>query len=355
MPEITTQVVKDYLVGIQGQVVTLDQIRKELGISRYNPNGAFNKSFDSIRNIMFQLAEGRIVKPTGKRSGEYKVVTQVEPVRVFLPNREKRPPFELIFPRDFDSMMEIGSSGEEGSTPFNAVLREGDLILISGLSNFGKTTLCIRFCGENIDKRPVLMGNEYTQLVPDKEDATKSIYIPAPRFLNRLEGMDEIEWTDGDGNDKFTLLPVRDDYADHIIKDRINIIDWINIDTGEHYMIGTILEGIKRNLGRGIAIVAIQKAEGAAAGRGGQFTKDFADLELLIDRFGTSDVLLTIGKVKEYTKPIIGKTFAYAITHGGVRIQNFREVKRCIECHGQGFVKGGGACELCHGNKYVDC
>jgi len=72
---------------------------------------------------------------------------------------------------------------------------------------------------------------------------------------------------------------VKSDYVEHIVPDKINIIDWINIDSGEHYMIGSILEGIKRQLGRGIAIVAIQKAEGATAGRGGQFTRDFADLD----------------------------------------------------------------------------
>jgi hypothetical protein len=161
-----------------------------------------------------------------------------------------------------------------------------------------------------------------------------------------------VDWLDSNGNDGFTLLPVREDYAEHIMKDKINLVDWINIETGEHYMIGTILEGIKRQHGNGISIVAIQKAEGAQAGRGGQFTKDFADCELLIDRLGKNETLLTIGKVKEYNQNIIGKSYGYSIS-GGVKIMNFREVRKCNECKGTGFSKGTW-CGSCEGKGYTD-
>ena len=80
------------------------------------------------------------------------------------------------------------------------------MILISGQSNWGKTALCLNMCGENIDKNPVLMGNEYTTL--DGQ--------PNSRFLSRLDAMDWVDWYDDEG-DRFTLLPVRDDYAEHIV------------------------------------------------------------------------------------------------------------------------------------------
>ncbi len=337
-PIITTADVKKFLKNIEGKEISLTALRNELGIKRDD------KSFDAVRNILFQLSEQKegtkLVRPSGKKDGVYKVIKQVSPVAVFSIERERRPVFDLIFPRDFLSMQEMFFRD-------SIVIREGDLILISGVSNFGKTTLCMNFCGENIDANPVLMGNEYTTTEEE----------PTPRFLNRLDSMDVnktgwIDWIDVDGNDKFTLLPVREDYAEHIVKNKINIIDWINIETGEHFMIGTVLDGIKRNLGRGVGIIAIQKSEGADAGRGGQFTKDFADLELLIDRFGESDVLLTIGKVKEYTHPVVGKTYAYSILNG-VKIVNFREVKRCPHCKAQGWTKGE-KCEFCLGKKFVD-
>ncbi len=335
---ITAAEVKEFLSLKQGKEITLTAIRKEFNIL---PG---SKSFDAVRNIMYQLTEQkegvRLVRSLGKKDGQYKVIKQVNAVPVFSVERERRPCSDLIFPRDFNTMMEMCFRE-------NIIIREGDLILISGVSNFGKTTLCMNFCGENIDTRPVLMGNEYTTI--DEE--------PTPRFLNRLDSMNVnnggwVDWIDVDGNDKFTLLPVRDDYAEHVVKNKINIIDWINIETGEHFLISSVLDRIKRNLGRGIGIIAIQKGEGAEAGRGGQFTKDFADLELLIDRFGESDVLLTIGKVKEYSHPVIGKTYAYSILNG-VKIVNFREVKRCPHCKGLGWTKGE-KCEFCFGHKFID-
>ena len=324
--------VREFIDPIQGREIDINHVRAEL---RIDPT---SKSWDGLRVIFHRLVEERKLRPSGKKDGIYRVVQQVSPVKVFLPGRERRPPFDLHYPTDFDTKQPMGFGGD-------IVIREGDLITIPGLSNFGKTTLCLNFCGENIDQNPVLMGNEYTTLVDN-------VYVPTPRFMNRLEAMDWVDWVDADGNDKFTLLPVRDDYAEHIVKDKINIIDWINIGTGEHYMIGTILENIKKQLGRGIAIIAIQKAEGATAGRGGQFTKDFADLEILIDRFGDSDILLTIGKVKEYTNPVIGKNYAYSIGKG-VKIIDFREVKRCFSCHGSGIIKGE-KCSMCYGHKWVD-
>jgi len=325
--------IREFLSTRQGREVDLNYIRNEMKIDPNSP------AWTSLGKIMAEdLTNKRIVKPSGKRDGVYRVIVQVAPVQVFGIPRDRLPPFTLIFPKDFDTGMEMSFAND-------VVIREGDLILISGMSNFGKTTLCLNFCGENIDKNPVLMGNEYTTLVDGN-------YTPTPRFLIRLDAMDWVNWRDADGFDKFTLLPVRDDYAEHIVKDRINIIDWINIETGEHYMIGTIMEGIKKQLGRGIAIIAIQKGEGTTAGRGGQFTKDFADLEILIDKFGDSDVLLTIGKVKEYTNSVIGKTYSYGINKG-VKIINFREVQRCPSCKGQGYTKGE-KCSMCWGNKFVD-
>jgi len=329
MEEITTAEIRAFLDQIQGKEITLKELRSEFNIQ------SGTKSFDLVRNIMFRLAEQKIIKPTGKKNGAYKVILQVKPVQIFGVQRERRPPVDLIFPKDFDTGMEMDFAED-------VIVREGDLILISGLSNYGKTTLAMNFCGENIDKHPVLMGNEFVDPLGE----------PVPRFLNRLDSMKWVEWADENGNDKFTLLPVRDDYAEHIVKDKINIIDWINIETGEHYMIGTVMDGLKRNVGRGVVIATIQKAEGAQAGRGGQFTKDFADLELLIDKLGKSGILLTIGKVKEHNKPVMGKTYGYSI-HKGVQILRFREVKRCTKCHGKGFTSQGGECSECIGG-YID-
>ncbi len=326
MAEITPDEVRRFLATIEGQNITLHNLRAEFNIL---PG---TKSFDSIRTIIHRLVEQKIIRTIGSR-GEYRVVRQVQPVSVY--GKPRREPIQIIFPKNRDTEQEMDFAAD-------LVLREGDLILLSGRSNSGKTALCLNFAGENINLKPVLMGNEYTTL--DGE--------PAPRFQHRLDIMDWVKWGDESG-DNFILLPVRSDYAEHIVKDKLNIIDWINIDTGEHYMIGTIMESIKRELGKGIAIISIQKAAGAEAGRGGQFTKDFADVEILLDQLPEhDDILLTLGKIKESTKRISGRTFAYGISQG-VKIVNFREVVKCKSCFGKGW-KLGKPCEDCLKSGYRD-
>lgn len=326
MTERLSDKLEDFLKTAQGKEVNLDYLRKELRIDPGTP------PWNSIRELMHRLAERKIVKSSGRRDGVYKVIQQVKPIKVF--GRERRPPISIHFPCDYDTK-------EELSFASSIVFREGDLILLSGQSNKGKTTLCMSFCGENIDEHPILMGNEYTSV--DNE--------PMPRFLSRLDDMDWVEWAEN-GEDKFTLLPVRADYAEHIVKDKINIIDWINLDANALYGISNVMEAIKKELGKGVAIIAIQKKEGESAGRGGQFTKDFADCELLLDQFGDTEILLTVGKIKEYTKPVSGKMFAYKITNG-VKITNFREVVRCPFCKGLGSTRGS-PCSECEGRGKTD-
>jgi len=331
MAEITASEIRDYLLNIQGREIDLDKLRREFRITQES------KSWDGIRTIMFRLADGkhRLVKPSGRRDGVYKVIKQVKPVSVFGVERERRPPFPLVFPRDFDTGMEFPFSED-------IVIREGDIVLIAGQSNYGKTTIAMQFCAENIDRNPVLMGNEYT-----KDDE------PLPRFLNRLDAMDWVEWTNGDGGDKFLLLPVDADYPEHIVEDRINIADWVKLDPNRLYEISDTMDAMKKAVGKGIVIAVIQKSETSDSGRGGQFTKDFADVELLIDRHTDNESRITIGKVKESTRHVIGRSWAYEISKG-VKLHNIREVVKCFTCHGFKYIKGKGACDTCCAVGWID-
>ena len=339
MAERLSDKIREYLGTAIGRNINIKDMRIFLKIE---PGS--NDDQNLRTQMSTTMIKEKLVRPSGRNDGVYKVVTQVKPVRVFDKARERKQPFDLRFPKDFDTGMELDFAE-------HIVIREGDLIAIGGMSNLGKTTLALGFLGENIESNPVLMGNEYTTRIGDTDE-----YEPTPRFLNRLDIMSIeyggwVEWTNGTGEDKFTLLPVREDYAEHIVKDRINIIDWINLKADRLYDISAVEEQIKMELGRGIGIAVLQKGDGEMM-RGGQFTKDFIDCELLIDKFTDTESLLTIGKVKEYTKPVIGKTYAFGISKG-VKIINFHEVKKCPTCRGSGFT-GGKKCEHCFGNKFVD-
>ena len=334
MAERLSDRLREFLKTCEGREVNLNYLRSELKLDPNEP------AWDGLRQYMRNLTDEKIVKPSGRHDGTYKVIKQIKPVRVFIPGRERRPIFDLKFPRDYHTTEEMDFA--EAIT-----IREGDMVTLGGVKSKGKTALCLNFCAENIDKHPVLMGNEYTSLV-------KGAHEPTPRFLNRLDEMSEwVEWVDEDGYDKFTLLPVRDDYAEHIVADRINIIDWINLDANSLYDISKVIESIKSGLGKGIGIVALQKGEGVNNARGGQFVRDFSDVELLLDSFGDNEdnVLLTVRGAKEKHKPIVGKTYAYTLTHSGTRIVDFREVKRCTACYGKGYNTRG-TCDSCQGTGY---
>jgi len=337
MPERLSDKLMEYLMTAQGRRVHLKDIRTYLQIE---PG---SKDDGNLRTQMSNLKVKRIVSSAGYDDGYYKVVKRVQPVKVFSVERERRLPFNILFPRDFNTGMEF-------SFAEHIVIREHDVITIGGQSNWGKTTVALNFCGENIEHSPVLMGNEYTQVVGDTEE-----YEPTQRFIDRMSRMDWVQWVDEDGEDKFILLPVREDYAEHIERDRINIIDWVNLDGDRLYDISKLMDRIKAELGRGIGIVVLQKGEGDKP-RGGQFAKDFTDCELLIDKYTEWESLLTIGKVKEYTQPVMGRTFAFGIS-GGIKIINFREVVSCPECYGKGWKKFGNSskpCETCNMRGKVD-
>jgi len=340
MPDIKPDLIDkltEYLETAQGREVSLQDVRAFLGIAPGSTDDT------NLRVAMSTtLVKRKVVSPSGRKDGIYKVIKRVSPIQVFKQDRLRRPPIELWFPRNFTTDMELDFAEY-------ITLREGDLISIGGVKSTGKTNLALGFCAENIDNHPVLMGNEYTV-------AVDGIYEPAPRFLKRLDLMSEwCEWTDDAGQDKFTLLPVDQDYAEHVIAGRINIIDWISLDANRLYDIGEVLKHIKSANGRGITIAILQKGEGAINPRGGQFVRDYSDLEILLDPFGNNpyDVLLTVKGAKETTKPIVGKTYAYTIGENGTKIFNFREVRKCNGCSGTGKFKGSN-CDRCLGTGWQE-
>lgn len=332
MAEITTSELKTYLKKREGRVIDLATLRTEFQIERGT------KSWDGIRNILYQLAEGkeRIIKPSGKRDGTYKVIKRPVAVKVFGVERERVPPFDLVFPKDRDREMQL---------PFaeDIVIRQGDLILIAGVSNFGKTTLAMNFIAENLSLNPVLMGNEYTDSKGE----------PKQRFLNRLDVMNWVKWTNGSGEDRFELIPIHEDFEDNIIEGRINVIDWIDIES-DFWDIKNISKRLKDEVGKGILIVVIQKNEGRDSGVGGGMTKYYTDLELLVDRHTSFETRVTIGKVKESIKPVSGRSWAFSITGQGTHIVNVREVIKCFECHGSKYIKGKGECPNCRTVGWLD-
>jgi len=271
--------------------------------------------------------------------GCYRKVKTIEPVKWW--DVEDKQPLDFCWPVSY---IDGSTFGLEDLIE----MYEADMILISGVSNFGKTSLTLNILAENLalfKKMPVLMGSEYTA-------ADGKI---TPKFKKRLDQMaiirnDAEYWVNGDGS-KFKLLPVGADYEDYVEADTSNYIDWISLP-GEYYLIDTVMKSIKDRVGNGIGVIVLQKNKASEHGEGGERTARYADVEIKIDPYG-EESMLTIGKVKSPKARVSGRSWAFKIQNYGANLAKIREVVRCYKCWGKGWVQGQ-KCEVCNGLKYID-
>ena len=235
-------------------------------------------------------------------------------------------PLKINFPYGIEDNSQFSFDDHVSISP-------GDIVVIAGNSNMGKTTWCLNLLWENMDTFPcTLMGNEYTK----------------GKFKRRVSRMTWKSPLKEDGTPKFELIERRERWKDIIRPDNINIIDWIMLGDN-FYQIGMIIDGIQSKLRNGIAVISLQKDPAKTRGRGGTFSEDLASLYLAIDY-----QRLTVVKAKEWQgmNPN-GKMYGFDIVDGGTKFHNIREVKKCPKCFGNSPVKGY-KCETCQGRGYVD-
>jgi len=325
----------DYLKTSEGREVNLRDIRMFL---RIEPG---SKDDTNLRTQMSTtMVERKVVKPSGRSDGVYKVLTPVKAITT-MADIDEIPIGGFRFPRNHG----------EDDTAFGiedlVEVFEGDLILITGRSNYGKTAMALNIMGENLLLMPtVLMGSEYTA----------SNGKLSPKFKRRIKRMAWANLANEDGTLNFKLLPIGGDYEDYVEADCMNVIDWISLD-GEYYLIDRVERSIKDMVGRGVAVVVLQKNKDNEFAEGGERTVRYADVVLNIDAYGENESLLTIGKVKAPRKRATGRTWAFEVIDFGANFLNIREVVKCRICWGKKWKKFGNTsvpCDDCHRTGYVD-
>ena len=332
MVERLSDRLKGYLFTARGRIVNLRDIRMFLNIE---PG---SKDDQNLRTQMSTtMVSQRVVKPSGLNDANYKVLLPVEPV--VWDDEDNEDPLDFRFPRCYEDGSEFGIED------FVEVFA-GDLVLVTGDTNYGKTAIALSILGENLGLMPaLLMGSEYTAV-------NRKV---SPKFKRRMRRMNWVEWKI-DGKRRFELLPVGSDYEDYVEPDQLNVIDWISLP-GEYYLIDRVMKAIKDRVGRGIAVVVLQKNKGQEFAEGGQRSERYADVVLKVDPFGEGESLLTIGKVKAPKGRATGRTFAFGIVDYGANLHNIREVVKCRKCWGKGYIRSGQnniRCDGCMGKKYID-
>ena len=193
------------------------------------------------------------------------------------------------------------------------VLYEGDIIMVAGEGNRGKTAFALNFMVENMNNYPV---NYFTT------------EFNAMKFRDR---MSEFKWASlfkDDGTPKFNVIDRHDNWQDVIQPDTINIIDWIKLDD-EMWKIRAITESIQKNLGKGIAFLCQQKRSYKKDGEGGEYGKDLASVYLSLsydEKMKTN--LLYVEKVK--TPGLIDPNFS-KFSFNIYRGAEFAKIKRVVK------------------------
>ena len=328
MTERLSDKLRDFLKTCEGRDVDLASLRREFNIEPGSPAAT------NLRTLMSSnLAKERVVKPTGRRDGVYHVIKPIVPVK-WWEDTENEEPLNFMFPRGYGDCTTFGI---EDCVEVYA----GDMILLDGPSNYGKTALACSILGENVGlMNCVLMGSEYTA-----SDGKIS-----PKFKRRMKRMTWVDWI-LEGKPRFELLPVGADYEDYIVPDALNVIDWISLP-GEYYMIDSVMKSIKDRIGNGVAVVVLQKNKGALNPEGGERAERYADIHLKIDPLG-NDSILTLGKVKASKGKATGRTWGFEIVDYGANLYNIREMKRCPRCYGKGW-KNNLPCDECRKMGYVN-
>ena len=309
--------VQDFLYDSKLENFDLDYICRNLGIQE-----AINRKY--VATVLSKLVtKGDIEKTRGK----YRFIDK-EVELVLWENADTTPIEGLVYPYG----VEDGSSfGLEDCV----IIYPGDLIVIAGVSNTGKTTCCLNLLVNNMDKfKCRFITNELGD--PHK-------------FKARISHFDWVKLFDENGKAKFEVIKRYTNWQDIVLPEAINIIDWINLAGDRSYDIGLVLQAIQSKLKTGIGIISIQKGEGNPLGRGKDFSRDLASLYLTIDY-----EKLTVVKAKTWkTKNPNGKIFGFSIVDRGSKFHNIREVEICPLCKGSRY-RMRHKCEKCVGTGVID-
>jgi hypothetical protein len=128
-----------------------------------------------------------------------------------------------------------------------------NIAVLAGESNAGKTAFLLDTIRRNMDKYDI---HYYSSEMGPEELKLR---------LSKFEGVEK--W-------RFDPRERVSNYADLVRQypDDMHMIDYMEIASGEFFLIAGELREIFDKLGKGIAIVALQKKKGAELGRGAEFS-----------------------------------------------------------------------------------
>ncbi len=324
---LVKKLVARWLSFHKGERFDLDTICRQLDISNRDLRHFV------VKKLSYEVSAGNLEKSVLVRPPIYTYTNKDIKIIDWI-NATDSNPIPLNWPYGHEDGSRFGFDGA-------VQIFGGDIIVIAGVSNTGKTALALNLVVENMDDMRVsLQGNEY---VPGK-------------FHFRMGRMTWANPLKEDGTPKFELIDRHDNWADIIRPDNLNIIDWLNLDGTSHpfYEIGSIVEGIQRKLKNGVAVICIQKDANKDMGMGGGFSQHLASLYLAIDFMPDKHLKMTVKKAKSWTGHNPNhEMYAFDLVEAGTLFHKIHRIKKCLSCGGRGNTRMGAVCDLCSGSGHI--
>lgn len=141
------------------------------------------------------------------------------------------------------------------------------IIVVAGVKDGGKTSICLEFARLNKDKHDIYYFNS--------EMGEEEMRYRLELFDIPLETWDK----------NFYAYPRTENFAEVIRPDNFNVIDFLEITSPEDFVsVADKIKKIYEALDKGIALIAIQKTYGRDTGRGDTLSLEKARLYLSVNR-----------------------------------------------------------------------
>src|SRR6056297_2253668 len=203
---------------------------------------------ESRTKILEKFVAEKIISREGKRRGVYR------------PYQSDLKSLDYLSPDDsfLEIWLPLGMHKKVGIMP-------GNIIVLAGEANSGKTALMLNIIKSNMNKFDVHYFN--SEMGPGELKSR----------LTKFEGLTLEGWN-------FNAYERDRDFADVIFsgENSLNIIDFLEVHD-EFYLVGEKIKQIHSALNGGVAIIAIQKNKGAEFGVGGNRTMEKARLVVNVE------------------------------------------------------------------------
>jgi len=231
-------------------------------------------SADDVRDILRRKRDAGLLITDGKRH------RLTPPSRIVDPFEIMAGAFELEFPLSLHEY---------------AIISQGDVAVVSGWKNCGKTGFLMETALLN-SKR----GLDVNYCV------TENVAKIGRRYLQWGYTPEEIR-------ERITFRDCRDrDYINIIKRDCLNVLDYYNPPNGEYHRTAADIEDMAKSLGKGVLIIGIQHARDAKMPRGGELSQELSQMSVVLSEVET----INTGGIDERK---VGKARILTIKEPGVR------------------------------------